>query len=79
MPRLEGSRGWQEMKLGELSPSGHLNPPGLPTRVIHQGYALPSPPRSVPGSLAPNWEEEVSLGKPLLSLGLKPPHTSPGW
>ena len=79
MPRLEGSRGWQEMKLGELSPSGHLNPPGLPTRVIHQGYALPLPPRSVPGSLAPNWEEEVSLGKPLLSLGLKPLHTSPGW
>ncbi|XP_065775348.1 collagen alpha-1(III) chain-like [Muntiacus reevesi] len=44
------------------------------------GEEVPQEARqSVPGSLAPNQEEEASVGKPLLSLGLKHPHTSPGW
>lgn len=72
-----GVRGWQEMKLGELGPSGHLNPPGLPTRVIHQGYALPSPPRSVPGSLAPNQEEEACVASNFSLWALSPPTPHP--
>lgn len=36
---------WQEMKLGELDPSGHLNPPGLRLTLTTQICSWVSRPK----------------------------------